>query len=213
MQWCGRQNAMANMEPPKEPLAEHPEPPSDFSSRSLPVVESVGPWFRLNPVRYESALYFDRSGNGRFDGPLQGYGILYVGSDEYAAFIECYGRVHGARGVAESVLLQRNLVCIVPNRPLVLADLTGSGLVKLGADARLASGPYLMSRKWPQAIWEHPLQVDGLRYHSRHGDTRCCCGLFDQTRPYLSEKSLGNLVDSNPVLLAQLLAHYNYGLL
>jgi len=63
------------------------------------VVESIGPWYRLNPVRYESALFFDRSGKGRFDGQGQGYGILYVGADEYAAFIECFGRAHGARGV------------------------------------------------------------------------------------------------------------------
>ena len=203
---------MANKEP-HEPLAPHPDPPSDFSSRLLPVVEISEPWYRLNPVRYESALYFDRSGKGRFDGTEQGYSILYVGADEYAAFIECYGRFHGARGVAELALLQRNLVRITPARPLIFADLTGSGLVKLGADARLASGSYLMARKWAQAIWEHPRAVDGLRYHSRHDDTRICCGIFDRTRSLLSEENLGNLVERHPALLAQILVHYDYGLL
>jgi len=53
----------------------------------------------------------------------KGYGILYVGADEYA-FIECFGRAHGARGVAESALQKRNLVRITSARPLVLADLT-----------------------------------------------------------------------------------------
>lgn len=204
---------MAPKEPLEEPLAPHPDPPLDFSSRSLPVVESTRPWYRLNPVRYESALFFDRSGKGRFDGQEQEYGILYLGADEYAAFIECFGRAHGARGVAESALKQRNLVRITSARPLVLADLTGSGLVKLGADARLASGPYLMARKWAQAIWEHPRAVDGLRYQSRHDDTRLCCGLFDRTQLLLSEENLGNLVEQHPVLLAQMLAHYDYGLL
>lgn len=204
---------MANREPHKEPLAPHPEPPLDFNDSSLPVVESSGHWYRLNPVRHESALYFDRSGRGRFDGAEQGYGILYTGEDEYVAFIESYGRVHGARGVAELALLQRNLVCITSTRPLVIANLTGSGLVKIGADARVASGSYLIARKWAQAIWKHPMQVDGIRYHSRHDDTRCCYGLFDRTRSLLSETNLGNLIEHHPVLLAQILAHYNYSLL
>jgi hypothetical protein len=204
---------MAPKEPLEEPLAPHPDPPLDFGSRSLPVVESIGPWYRLNPVRYESALFFDRSGKGRFDGQGQGYGILYVGADEYAAFIECFGRAHGARGVAESALQKRNLVRITSARPLVLADLTGNGLVKLGADARLASGPYLMARKWAQAIWKHLQQVDGLRYYSRHDDTRLCCGLFDRTRSLLSEENMGNFVERQSALLAQMLAYYDYGLL
>jgi len=204
---------MAPQEPLEEPLAPHPEPPPDFGSRPLPVVESNGSWYRLNPARYSSALFFDRSGKGRFDGAEQGYSILYVGADEYAAFIECFGRVHGARGVAESALQTRNLVRITSARPLILADLTGSGLVKLGADSRIASSSYLMARKWARAIWEHPSAVDGLRYHSRHDDTRICCGLFDRTRLLLREENLSNLVEQHPVLLAQMLTHYDYGLL
>lgn len=82
----------------------HPDPPPDFANRPLPTVEITSCCYRLNPVRYDSALYFDRSGKGRFDAPEQSYSILYVGADEYAAFIECYGRQHGARGVAESAL-------------------------------------------------------------------------------------------------------------
>lgn len=106
----------------KNPKPEHPNPPPDFNTRTLPVVESVGSWYRLNPVQHSSTLYFDRSGRGRFDEPELGYGILYVGEDEYAAFIECYGRMHGARGVEESALRQRNLVCIMSDRPLILVD-------------------------------------------------------------------------------------------
>lgn len=158
-------------------------------------------------------MFFDRTGKGRFDGQEQGYGILYVGADEYTAFIECFGRAHGARGVAELALKQRNLFRITSARPRVLADLTGNGLVKLGADARLASGSYLMARKWAQAIWQHPQQVDGIRYHSRHDDTRLCWGLFDKSRSVLQEENLGNLVERHPALLAEILAHYDYGLL
>ncbi len=197
----------------KEPLKEHPEPPLDFNNLPLPVVISNEPVYRLNPITYQSALFFDRTGKGRFDGQEQEYGILYVGVDEYAAFIECFGRVHGARGVAELALRQRNLIGITSARPLVLADLTGNGLVKLGADARLASGSYLMARKWAQAIFAHPQQVDGIKYRSRHDDTRFCWGLFDKSRSLLSEENLGNLVEHHPLLLSEILAHYDYGLL
>jgi hypothetical protein len=194
-------------------LKEHPKPPSNFQSRSLPTYESSGKWYRLNPVHHNSALYFDRSGKGRFDGENQPYGILYVGEDEYAAFIESYGRVHGSRGVAELDIKKRNLVAIESKRSLVLADLTGNGLVKIGADTRLTSGSYETSRFWAKTIFEHPIQVDGLRYRSRHDPNRVCCGLFDRTNSYLSEENLGNLVDRHPKLLAEILEHYNYGLL
>ena len=204
---------MANKSQPRDPLPEHPDPPSDFPTLTLPIVESKGPWYRLNPVEYPDTLYFDRSGRGRFDGPNQGYGILYVGEDEYASFIECYGRVHGVRGVEEVALKQRNLFMLFSERPLILVNLTGDNLVKLGADARLSSGSYQKARTWGRAIWEHPLQVDGIRYRSRHDDERFCCGLFDRVAPHLRENNLGNLVDSHPLLLAKILNKYDYGLL
>lgn len=203
---------MENNTQPKDPLPEHPNPPSDFFSRTLPLVESMGAWYRLNPIQYSSALHFDRSGKGRFDEPESGYGILYLGEDEYAAFIECFGRVHGAKGVAEAALKQRNLFAIAANRPLRLVDLTGSNLVKLGADARLSSGSYGISRTWAKAIWQHPMQVDGLRYRSRHDDERFCCGLFERASTQLREENLGNLIESHPSLLSEILERYDYGL-
>lgn len=201
------------MEPPKDPLIEHPDSPPDFMTRTLPIISSAGPWYRLNPAHHSCALYFDRSGEGRFDGPDQGYGILYVGEDVYASFIECYGRVHGERGVAESALKQRNLIRIRSKHSLSLVDITGSGLVKLGADARLTSGEYRKARRWAKAIWEHPQQVDGFRYRSRHDNNRICCGLFNRVRDHLGEENLGNLVDHNAKLLTEILAEYDYGLL
>jgi hypothetical protein len=204
---------MANRSQPRDPLPDHPNPPLDFFTRNLPVFRSAGSWYRLNPVQYASSLYFDRSGMGRFDGADQGYGILYVAEDVYAAFIECYGRVHGARGVAEADLKQRNLFVISSDRPLVMVDLTGNSLVKLGADARLSSGSYAIARQWAQAIYEHPMRVDGIRYRSRHDDQRYCYGLFDHTRTHLSETNLGDLLNHHPKLLSEVLDCYDYGLL
>lgn len=204
---------MVNTLLPKEPLLPHPLPPLDFESRILPISECQTSWYRLNPVEYSSALYFDKSGRGRFDAPDQGYGILYVGEDIYTTFIECFGRIHGAMAVAESDLCKRVLMEIKSNRSLKLVDLWGNGFVKIGADARLTSGSYLLARKWAKAIWAHPQQVDGIRYHSRHDDTRICCGLFDRVQPHLTEFNRGTLIHNHPLQLAQILEHYDYGLL
>ncbi len=53
---------MANTQPPKEPLPEHPLPPPDFNNRPLPVTECQTSWYRLNPIQHLSALYFAQSG-------------------------------------------------------------------------------------------------------------------------------------------------------
>jgi hypothetical protein len=204
---------MGNTQPSKEPLPEHPLPPSDFNDRPLPISECQTSWYRLNPIEYSSALYFDKSGRGRFDSPQQGYGILYVGFDIQTTFIECFGRVHGAIGVAETDLSKRALFKITTDRPLKLVDLWGNGLVKIGADARLSSGSYLIARAWAKAIWEHPEQVDGIRYHSRHDDTCFCGGLFDRSFPHLTESNLGTLIDHHRIELARILDYYDYGLL
>jgi RES domain len=204
---------MANQIQPEDPLIPHPLPPEDFNSRELPTSTSQGTWYRLNALDFASSLYFDRTGKGRFDSPAQGYGILYVGADVYASWIECYGRTHGAKGVSESVLRQRNLYAISCQRELVFADLTGSSLVKMGADARLSSGAYTVARVWAQAIYDHPQGVDGIRYRSRHDDERYCYGIFDRCATEIQEQNLGNLLTSNPKLLAEILDYYDYGLL
>ena len=212
---------MANQIQPEDPLILHPLPPEDFNSRELPTSTSQGTWYRLNAVEFSSSLYFDRTGKGRFDSPAQGYGILYVGADVYASWIECYGRTHGAKGVSESVLRQRNLYAISCQRELVFADLTGSSLVKMGADARLSSGAYTVARVWAQAIYDHPQGVDGIRYRSRHDDERYCYGIFEHNdspsvnrcATEIQEQNLGNLLTSNPKLLAEILNYYDYGLL
>lgn len=202
-------------------IEEHPLPPDDFNDKLLPTSEYSQPWYRLNPVGYDSAIYFDRSGKGRFDSPRAGYGILYAGQNQRGAFIETFGRTLGVRTVSGTALQQRNLFKITSNRPLVIVDIWGVNLTKLGVlkdtashiDARVSSGSYRVSRAWAKAIYEHPQQVDGNCYHSRHDDTEICCGLFERTATILTEVNLGNLIDSNPKLLAGILRHYDYSLI
>jgi hypothetical protein len=74
------------------------------------------------------------------------------------------------------------------------------------------SGSYLTARQWANAIWSHPQRVDGIRYRSRHDDTRFCCAIFDRARENLSEQNLGTLLE-DPQQLANILDGYGYGLI
>lgn len=191
-------------------LEEHPLPPDDFKERDLPVFKHQILWYRLNNSKYRSALYFDRSDEGRFDGPEQGYGILYVAESIAGTFIECFGRTLGEKGVSEDTVRQKNLFQIEFKRLLCLVDLFGNGLAKIGADARLSSGSYDMARRWAKAIWEHPQKVDGIRYRSRHDNDLICCGFFHRIQDLLVEKNQGNLVDNHPEVLGKILDRYDY---
>ncbi|MEM9506787.1 MAG: RES family NAD+ phosphorylase [Cyanobacteria bacterium P01_E01_bin.35] len=194
-------------------LPAHPLPPADFQQQVLPITECQTTWYRLNPSSYDSALCFVRSGMGRYDGSSQSYGILYAAEAVEGAFIESFGRSHGVKAVAKADLKNRNLFELESDRQLTLVDLWGSGLVKIGADARITSGSdYELSRAWAEAIYLHPLKVDGIRYYSRHDNTQLCYGLFDRTSAHLKEQNEGNIVD-NPKLLADILEHYDYALL
>jgi hypothetical protein len=96
---------------------------------------------------------------------------------------------------------------------LKIVDVWGANLSKLGLDSRISSGDYDVSRAWAKAIYQHPQKVDGICYHSRHDDTEICCGLFERTQGILRANNLGNLIDSNPRLLAKILKHYDYSLI
>ncbi len=194
-------------------LENHPLPPDDFNDKQLPTSEYSQPWYRLNRASYDSAIYFDRSGRGRFDSPQANYGILYAAKHERGAFIETFGRTLGVRTVSQIALQQRNLFRIESVRPLVIVDVWGVNLTKLGCDARVSSGAYEVSRAWARAIYNHPQKVDGICYHSRHDDTEICCGLFARTIEVLKEVNLGNLIEQNPKLLAEILKYYSYSLI
>lgn len=194
-------------------LENHPLPPDDFSQQILSTSEYSQPWYRLNPAGFDSAIYFDRSGKGRFDSPQASYGILYAAQYERGAFIETFGRTLGVRTVSQIALQQRNLFTVMSVRPLVMVDIWGANLTKLGVDARVSSGAYEVSRAWVQAIYNHPQKVDGICYHSRHDDTEICCGLFDRTIEVLKEVNLGNLIEQNSRLLAEILKYYSYSLI
>lgn len=197
-------------------------PSPNFNSINLPCF-SYKPgtiFYRLNGASYSTALYFDRSGDGRFDGVTQPYGILYLGQEIAGAFIESFGRspsinALGIKAVAEADLRNRDLWEIQVQEPLKLVKLYGDGLAKMGAESSVTSGTdYNLSRQWGTAIYQHPRKVDGIVYFSRHDNQQLCMGLFDQCLGKLNESNCGNLVDfQGGRILAKILAKYDYVLL
>jgi hypothetical protein len=186
----------------------YPSPSQEFNRRSLPIVEiAAGSYFyrlnsRLNSnskIR-QSAMFFDSSGCGRWDGSNQGYRILYVGVDSYAAYIECYGRTPDQRDfsidsllITETELDKRFLARFTSEKQLRFVKVYGNGLQKLGIDSQITScspTQYEFSREWGRAFHQHPDKVDGICYLSRHDNTKLCYGIFDRVASQISEEQL-----------------------
>jgi hypothetical protein len=194
-------------------LEPHPYPPNNFNDLELPITNEQKTYYRLNPAIYDSAIHFDRSGHGRFDSKNTSYGICYLGETIEVTFIESFGRQLGVNFISQEFIKSRHLFEIKSDRSLLLVNLFGAGLTKLGVDSRITNGgDYRVSRAWCEAIYHHPQKVDGIRYFSRHDNARLCCGLFTRANFLLSEKNLGNLIDLNVLKFAEILELYSYGI-
>jgi hypothetical protein len=194
----------------------HPEPPANLPSRVLPLVQIPGPWYRLHACHY-GPIYFGRSGRNRFDAPGGSagiYGVLYAGADAHGAFVETYSSATGLNVISLSILRDACLAQVATVRPLDLVDLTGAGLVHIGADGQLCAGDRdPLWQRWAQALWAHPAAPDGLLYPARHDLSRRSVALFDRVEPLLNHHALGRLTDShNAALLADILDTYHFGL-
>jgi hypothetical protein len=194
-------------------LGPHAVPPADFATHPLPVTIYRRPWYRIHRVAH-GPIFFGRSGDNRFDAPADEFGVLYVAKDERGAFIETFGHTTGVRLVEQRELAARGLARIEPKRPLRLVNLTGGGLARLGADARLTVGEsYEVAHQWALAIHAHPQKPDGIVYNARHDPSRLCAAIFERARADLKAKHLGSLANpAHAVLVAALVDTYGFGL-
>jgi hypothetical protein len=206
---------MASTERPDGgPPGLHPDPPAQLGSSALPLKITRRHWFRSYPVGRD-AIYFGRTRSHRFDAHAGEFGTLYLGQAEHCVFIETFGHATGEIDfVSRAALKARALARIEPQRELRLADLSGAGLARLRADARLCTGPFSISQRWARALHGHPDQPDGIYYRSRHDPDRFCVALFDRARGVLRSISLGSFAErSNEELLAEILETYGFGLI
>jgi hypothetical protein len=152
-------------------------------------------WFRGHKADREP-LYFNREPTaGRFNAPDHEFGVLYVGETDLCAFAEAFCHDEHRRTVTE-VALARSCLCPIDiARPVRLVDLShGSGLRRLGADARICSGPWVISQRWARALWQHPDVADGIIYRSRVAPELRALALFDRVRDIVSAHCADNVL-------------------
>lgn len=196
-----------------------PPPPPDHLERiDLPVV-SIDPasLLRLYPLG-RPPLHFRIAGKGRrayrFDAPDGEFGAMYCAFSLEACFAETLLRTRAYRTPAdqptlidESELRARGIVWLDgrAGERLVLADLTGSGLVRLHVDGSISTAArYTVPRRWSLALWQHPRRVDGIRYVSRFMNSQLAVALFDRcedrlavrhTQPLSEHQDLPRILD------------------
>lgn len=160
-------------------------------------------------------IFFGRTGDNRFDDPHRAYGVLYAGESDACAFIEAFGEPLDLPFVTEADVSARKLSQVDLLSRVRVVDLTGAGLRRLGADARLFAADHAVAQLWSRALHDHPAQPDGIRYPARHDPKQVAVALFERARPRvrarISKDTLGHA--SNRALLARLLDRYGLGLL
>lgn len=180
--------------------------------RLLPLAEGAGPWLRLHAAQF-GALYFGRTGRNRFDAPDGSFGVMYAAESPEGAFAETIAPSHHLFRLDPVELVERRLALVHSRRPLLLADISGPGLLRLGADARLGAGSHRLAQRWAAAIRAHPSQPDGIRYRSRNDPECVCVALFEHVQPDVQTEDVGCLLDP-PLrpLLASLVRRYQLAL-
>jgi len=190
-----------------------PHPGPQISDLSLPVISLRQTWIRSHK-QTRDPIHFGRTGEQRFDDPTRTFGVLYAASDLRGAFVETFVRNSTDRSISFSEIGRRQMSAILFPAALRLVDLTSSGLIQLGADARLTTGDYTVAQEWARAFYQHKDQPDGILYCSRLDPACRCVALFERGRAEPSVSNLGSLTDlHHRALLGQLLDLYSFKLL
>ncbi|GAA0753070.1 hypothetical protein GCM10009107_27700 [Ideonella azotifigens] len=164
----------------------------------------------LRLSRFPKTEPFWSCGRYRFDGPpadaSQSFGSCYAADDVSVAFCEsviheCAWFRNGHYEIPLTDLTSRHVVQL--HRParstLVLADLTGKPLKRLGLNNDISAGSdYALPMAWAKAIHEAGPKWDGIRYVSRQHNGGFAVALFERSgvTKLRSRKLTGKLLDS-----------------
>jgi len=193
----GLRPATVNTVPPSAAVpGPHPDPPGDLHSRPLPltILRAGTSWSRIYPLSF-SPEYFDATNRHRFNAPAGEFGTLYAGNDDACAFVETFGRDLDLRVVSSADLAARGRSRVEIVRDLRVVDLTGSGLARIRADARLTTGDYTVAQRWSLALHQHPDRPDGLIWPSRFDPSRVCLAVYERARTSIQTVPVSSLID------------------
>ena len=142
-------------------------PPTDLNDRD-PLIHVASPadfWYRSYRIG-NAPIFFGRSKSRRWDSPDGDFGVLYLGGDEYCAFMESIGR--GAlktRFVPGSQLKSTGLVGLTRiGAESSLTRIRNAGLVHSGSIRRSQTGS-TTARAMTRLEW-HPRcsTIAGIRW-------------------------------------------------
>jgi hypothetical protein len=174
----------------------HP-PPSEDDFKKLPLRSLGRPvtdvFYRLHGTKPKTdpgaadeawpPIYFSRQGRTRFD-PADGVGTLYLGYTLPGAIMELFDDRWGQVGSPGRSLTKRTLretwVTRVSVLDAHLFDGTGGNLSLIGTDGQLVTGEYSTTREWALRMMEHPDQIGGILFRSRHDLSRINAALFQR---------------------------------
>jgi len=175
------------MAPRARSPAKLPLPPSWLADIKLPItILAAGTELHRIHRRTDAPVFFGpgtgRSPTHRFDAPAGKYGVLYLGLDFTAAFVETLLRNPGTRIIDIVDLEIRNVTVISPVRPLRFVQAYGSGLSRIGCTVALSTARYAQAGAWSLALWSHKEEPDGLIYHSRYNPEHLSAAVFSRAR-------------------------------
>ena len=103
-----------------------------------------------------------------------GRGVVYLAEALSTALAEAFQ----GQGAEVAVCPNMRAVPMAPSSPTEMLDLTGDGLMKIGALAGLASGNYArrLTQRWGRAIYEDLESFAGIRYRGAHQNGICIAG-------------------------------------
>jgi len=163
-------------------------PKPSFAADPLPKVKVSAKSLIRVSTHNTGEPHFGTKGAKRFDDP---------NPDVAARYGTCYFGLMLETAIAETLLhdltpkrghfqihpdiIESRYVVHYKGSSLTLANLTGADLKRLGAHGELSgTSIYKKPQKWSKAIYDHPDQVDGFIYMSRHLNTEKAVVLFDR---------------------------------
>jgi RES domain len=169
-------------------LTPHPQPNLDRLNREpLPkhLLRGGSVLYRIHTNPFNAIYYSldddEQDRHSRFNDPQRKYGVMYAALDEQIALRETVSltdfRIVIVENLQKQCLSELSLL-----RDLILVDLSGSGLARIGADSRLTTltnEDYQIPQAWSRAFYEHPDNVDGIYYRSRYDPSGLCVALFE----------------------------------
>jgi len=162
-----------------------PDPPANLKPRLITWPQDQ-PMYRVYSTRYSPSSFNDRIPNHGVEGRFHFFAfngvqvsVMYAAeSTEAAVFETIFHDLPHARPTTflrAPAINERAVAMLLPRRDLVLVELMGAGLQRLGLRPdELTSTPpsdYPQTVKWAAALFAHPSMADGMVWMSRQYNT------------------------------------------